>query len=179
MSSKIFRRIQRTFALFGLFLLFLPIVCTASTPPVQPSLLFEISNHSSGHNDSLVFSAAWKGYVSYNKPPEQIVVNVYFEPNGSQLGSFLIPRLDHTCPSGDTCLYRTTVRIDKFPSGSFILNAYDPLSGAMSRQVISIPSHSNEDFGFFNQGNHDQLFWLTAGVIGAFLLFVLALQVRD
>jgi hypothetical protein len=179
MSSGIFRKIQWFFALFGLFLLFFPIVCSASTPPIQPSLLFEITNLSTGKNASLVFSAAWNGYFSYNKPPEQIVVNVYFEPNGSQLGSFLIPRLDHNCPSEDMCLYRTTVRIDNFPSGSFMLNAYDPLSGAMSRQVISIPSHSNADIGFFNQGNHDQLFWLTAGVIGAFLLFVLALQVRD
>ena len=60
-----------------------------------------------------------------------------------------------------------------------MLNAYDPLSGAMSRQVISIPSHSNANTGFFNQGNHDHVFWLTAVVIGAFLLIVLALQVRD
>lgn len=179
MSSGNVRKIQWIFALFGLFLLLFPIVCTASTPPIQPSLLFEIENLSTGRNTSLVFSATWKGYVSYNKPPEQIVVNVYFEPNGSQLGSFLIPRLDNTCPSEEMCLYRTTVRIDNFPSGSFMLNAYDPLSGAISRQVISIPSHSNANIGFFNQGNHDQIFWLTAGVIGALLVFVLALQVRD
>ena len=151
----------------------------ASTPPVQPSLLLEIANLSSGQNDFVVFSVSWKGYVSYNKPPEQIVVNVYYEPNGSQLGSFLIPRLDNTCPSGDMCLYRTTVNIDNFPSGSFMLNAYDPLSGAMSRQVISIPSHSNANIGFFNQGTYDQVFWLTAGVIGVVLVFVLAHQVRD
>ena len=179
MSSGIFRKIQWIFAIFGLFLLFFPIGCTASTPPVQPSLLLEIANLSSGQNDFVVFSVSWKGYVSYNKPPEQIVVNVYYEPNGSQLGSFLIPRLDNTCPSGDMCLYRTTVNIDNFPSGSFMLNAYDPLSGAMSRQVISIPSHSNANIGFFNQGTYDQVFWLTAGVIGVVLVFVLALQVRD
>ena len=153
MSSGNVKKIQWIFALFGLFLLFFPIVCTASTPPIQPSLLFEIANLSTGKNASLVFSATWKGYVSYNKPPEQIVVNVYFEPNGSQLGSFLIPRLDNTCPSEDMCLYRTTIKIDNFPSGSFMLNAYDPLSAAMSRQVISIPSHSNANIGFFNQGN--------------------------
>jgi hypothetical protein len=60
-----------------------------------------------------------------------------------------------------------------------MLNAYDPLSGAMNRQVISIPSHSNTNISFFNQGTYDQVFWLTAGVIGVVLLFVLALQIRE
>ena len=179
MSSGIFKKVQWIFALFGLCLLFFPIVCIASTPPIQPSLLLEISNLSPGKNASFVFSATWKGYVSYNKPPEQIIVNVHFEPNGSQLGSFLIPRLDNSCPSEDMCLYRTSVNIDNFPSGSLMLEAYDPLSGAMNRQVISIPSHSNANIGFFNQGTYDQVFWLTAGVIGVVLLFVLALQIRE
>ena len=179
MSSGSVRKIQWVLALFWLFLLFFPIACTASTLPIQPSLLFEISNHSSGQNAALVFSATWKGYVSYNKPPEQIVVNIYFEQNGSQLGSFLIPRLDNNCPPEDMCLYRTIVSIDNFPSGSLMLNAYDPLSGAMSRQLISIPSHSNTNIKFFNHDNNDQLFWLIAGVVGAFLLFVLVIQVRD
>jgi hypothetical protein len=173
------KKMQWIFALSGLLLLFFPIVCMASTLPIQPSLLFEISNLSPGQNASLVFSATWKGYVSYNKPPQQIMVNVYFEPNGSQLGSFPIPRLDNKCPSEDTCTYRTSVNIDEFPSGSFVLIAFDPLSGAIDRQVISIPSHGNANSGFFNQGKYDPLFWLTAGVLGVFLLCVLAIRVRD
>jgi hypothetical protein len=179
MRSGNSQKIQGIVALFWLFLLFFPMVCMASTPPIQPLLILEISNVSPGQNASLVFTATWKGYVAYNKPPEQIMVNVYGESDGSQLGSFPIPRVDKNCPSEDMCLYRTTVDIDNFPSGSFMLNAYDPQSGAMNRQVLSIPPHTNANIGFFNQGTNDQVFWLIAGVIGAFLVFVLALQVRQ
>jgi hypothetical protein len=179
MDSENRRGIPGIIALAGLFILCFPMNCTASTPPIQPSLLFEISNLSAGQDASLVLSATWNGYVSYNKPPEQIIVYVYFEPDGSQLGSFPIPRLDGGCTSENTCMYRTSVNIEDFPSGSFMLIAHDPLSGAMNRQVISIPSHLNANTGFFNQGEHDQLFLLTSGVLGAFLLFVLAIQVRE
>ena len=33
--------------------------------------------------------------------------------------------------------------------------------------------------GFLTKGKYDPLFWLTAGVLGVFLLCVLAIQVRD
>jgi hypothetical protein len=171
--------IQWIIALAVLSILFVPMVCMASTPPVQPSLLFEISNTFASQNASLTFSATWKGYVSYNKPPEQIIVSVFFVKDGSPLGSFPLPRLDDACTSEDTCMYRTSVKVEDFPSGTFMLIATDPLSGATSRQMISIPPGSMGNIGFFKQGEHDQMFLLSSAILGIFLLFVLAVMVRE
>ncbi|MCK9581650.1 MAG: hypothetical protein M0Q92_14560 [Methanoregula sp.] len=179
MGSEGWRSMQWIIPLAGLCLLFFPMVCTASTPPVQPSLLFEITNASMSQNASLMFSAAWNGYVSYNKPPEQIIVYVFFEPDGSRLGTFPIPRLNDKCTSENTCMYRTSVTVEDFPSGSFMLIATDPLSGVSNRQMISIPPHSTTNIGFFKQGEHDQTFLLTSAILGAFLVVVLAILVRE
>jgi hypothetical protein len=166
-------------ALAGLSLLFFPMVCMASTQPVQPSLSFEVSNPSASQNGSLTFSATWNGYVSYNIPPEQIMVSVFFEPDGSRLGTFPIPRLNGVCTSENACMYRTSVKYEDFPSGTFMLIATDPLSGATDRQMISILLHSDGNTGFFTQGEHDQMFLLASAMLGIFLVFVLALLVRE
>ena len=178
MGTGVWRRMQWIIALAG-FLLFFPMVCMASTPPVQPSLLFEIPNPPASQNASLMLSVTWNGYVSYNKPPEQIIVYVFFVPEGSQLGTFPIPRLDGVCTSENTCMYRTSINVEDFPSGTFMLIATDPLSGANNRQIISIPQHSKGNSGFFKQGEHDQMFLLTSAVFGAFLAGVLAILVRE
>jgi hypothetical protein len=60
-----------------------------------------------------------------------------------------------------------------------MLIATDPLSGATDRQMISIPPHSKGNSGFFTQGEHDQMFLLASVILGAFLVFVLALLVRE
>lgn len=178
MGSGVCRRMQWIIALAG-FLLFFPMVCMASTPPVQPSLLFEISNPSASQNASLMLSVTWNGYVSYNKPPEQIIVYVFFEPDGSRLGTFPIPRVDDACTSENTCMYRTSIDVEDFPSGTFMLIATDPLSGAHNRQMISIPLHGNGNCGFFNQGEHDQMFLSASALLGTFLAGVLAILVRE
>jgi hypothetical protein len=178
-GSEVSRRMQWIITIAGLSLLFFPMVCLASTPPVQPSLSFEVPDPSASQNGSLTFSATWNGYVSYNVPPEQIIVHVFFEPDGSRLGTFPIPRLDGVCTSENICVYRTSVKVEDFPSGTFLLIATDPLSGATNRQVISIPLHSDGNSGFFTQGEHDQMFLLSSAILGAFLVFVLAILVRD
>jgi hypothetical protein len=170
---------QWIITLAGLFLLLFPMVCTASTPPVQPSLLFEISNTSANQNAPLILSVTWNRYISYSKPPEQIIVGAFFVPNGSQLGSFPIPRLNNICKSENTCLYRTSIKVEDFPSGAIMLIATDPLSGASDRQMISIPQHYDGNIGFFKQGEHDQMFLLASAMIGIFLMFVLATLVRE
>jgi hypothetical protein len=179
MGSEVRRSMRWIIGLAGLFLFFFPTVCMASTPPVQPSLLFEIPNSSASQNASLTLSVTWNGYASYNTPPEQIIVSVFFVPDGSRLGTFLIPRLDDACTSENTCVYRTSVEVGDFPSGTFMLIATDPLSGAMNRQMIFIPLHSEGNMGFFKQAERDQMFLLTSSVLGAFLVFVLAILVRE
>ena len=178
-GSEICGRLQWIIALAGLFFLIFPIVCTASTLPVQPSLLFEISNPSASQNATLTLSVTWNGYVSYNKPPEQIIVDVFSLPEGSRLGTFPIPRLEDAGKSENTCMYRMSVEVEDFPSGRFMLIATDPLSGATNRQMISIPLHSKGNSEFFKQFEHDQMFLVTSAMLGAFLVFVLAILVRE
>jgi hypothetical protein len=76
-------------------------------------------------------------------------------------------------------MYRTSIKVEDFPSGTFTLIATDPLSAATNRQMISIPLHNNGNIEFFKQYEHDQMFLLTSGVLGAFLVFVLAILVRE
>ena len=160
LGSGVWRSMQWIIVLAGLLLLLFPMVCMASTPPVQPTLLFEIPDPSASQNASLMLSVTWNGYVSYNTPPEQIIVSVFFVPDDSRLGAFPIPRLDDVCTSENTCLYRTSVKVEDFPSGTLMLIATDPLSGASNRQMISIPLHSKGNSGFYTQGEHDQMFFV-------------------
>jgi hypothetical protein len=170
--------LQWIIAFAGLLLLFFPMVCMASTPPVQPSLLFEISNPSASQNATLTLSVTWNGYVSYNKPPVQIIVEVFSVPDGSRLGSFPIPKMEDAGTSENTCVYRTSIEVEEFPSGTFMLVAADPLSGATNRQMISIPLHSKGNSEFFKQFEHEQMFTLTSVTISIFLVFALAVMVR-
>ena len=58
-------------------------------------------------------------------------------------------------------MYRTSVKVENFPSGALMLIATDPLSGASNRQMISIPLHSDGNIGFFTQGERDQIFFFS------------------
>ena len=179
MGSEIRGRLLRIITPAGLFLLFFSMVCMASTPPVQPSLLFEISNISPSQNATLTLSVTWNGYVSFNQPPEQIIVDVFSVPEGSRLGSFPIPKMEDICKSESTCVYRTSIEIEAFPSGTFMLIAEDPLSGANNRQMISIPLQSKGNSEFFKQFEHDQMFSVLSAMLGIFLVFVLVILVSE
>jgi hypothetical protein len=76
-------------------------------------------------------------------------------------------------------MYRTSVEIRAFPSGTFMLAASDPLSGVNSRQMISIPPHTMENREFFEQSDHDRMFSITSILLGAVLVFVLAILIRE
>jgi len=83
------------------------------------------------------------------------------------------------CKSENTCMYRTSVEIRAFPAGTFMLAASDPLSGVTSRQMISIPPHTRENSEFFKQFDHDRMFSITSVLLGAVLVFVLAILIRE
>jgi hypothetical protein len=57
--------------------------------------------------------------------------------------------MEDVCKSENTCIYRTSIKVEDFPSGTFMLIAADPLSGATDRQMISIPLHSTGNIEFF------------------------------
>jgi hypothetical protein len=178
-GSNVHGRMQRIAVLVGLFFLLFPVVCSASTLPVQPTLFFEVPDLSAGQDASLTLSVTWNGHGSFNRPPEHIIVEVFSVPDGSRLGSFPIPKVEDSCKSENTCMYRTSVEIRAFPTGTFMLAASDPLSGVISRQMISIPPHTMENSEFFKQFDHNRMFSITSVLLGAVLVFVLAILIRE
>lgn len=173
------RGLLRTIMLAGMLFLFLPVVVQASTPPLQPSLAFEIAPPAAGGDNSLTLSATWKASVTYNRPPEYIIVEVFSVPGSVKLGDFAIPRVKDACGPDNPCMYRTSIGVDTFPSGKFVLIATDPLSGSASRQMVTIPPHSGGDAaGFFKQFEQEQLFFIFSFVFAAVLVFLLAILVK-
>jgi hypothetical protein len=171
-------RFRRIIVAAVLILLFFPTVCMASTPPVQPSLLFTIQNLSAGQELPLTLLVTWNRYDSFAIPLEQIIVSVFSVPDGSRLGSFPLPKTGHFCPSSDSCVYQTSIDEGDFPPGTFMLIAEDPLSGATNRQMISIPIYHQVNSEFLKKSENEQVFMLTSVTIAIFLMFVLALMVK-
>ncbi|MFA5346733.1 MAG: hypothetical protein WC294_01225 [Methanoregula sp.] len=167
------------FVLPVLVILVIPITCVASTPPVQPSLLFSVSNNSPGQDTSLTLLFIWNGYVSYNKPPEYIIVEAFSVADGTRLGAFTVSRQNDSCESEKTCTYSTSVRSGNFPPGKFMLVAADPLSGASARQPVTVNGEGDGSKDFFRRFDHDRAFGLVSGVFASFLIVVLAILVRE
>ena len=168
----------RIIALAGMIFLLLPAVVIASTPPLQPSLAFEIAPVSANPDTSLALSATWNASVAYNRPPEYLIVEVFSVPGGLKIGDFPIPRVKDACGSDTQCAYRITIGTDAFPPGGFMLIATDPLSGSASRQMVTIPSHRvRETTGFLGQYELEQQFFLLSGVSALILVCLLAILV--
>jgi len=156
-----------------LVILVIPSSGVASTPPVQPSLLMGVSGNSCGQDASLEFMLTWNGYVSYNKPPEYIIMEAFSVAEGTRLGAFSVSRQTNPCDTENTCTYSTSVSTATFPSGTFMLVATDPLSGVSARQQVTIsnPGEGNRDF--FTRFDREQGFMVVSGVLAAFLVAVL------
>ena len=162
-----------------LVVLVIPVTCMASTPPVQPSLIMAVSNNSSGQDASITLLFTWNGYVSYNKPPEYIIVEAFSVADGTRLGAFTVSRQNDTCEAENTCTFSTSVRSGNFPLGEFMLIATDPLSGATARQPVTIHGAGEGSKDFFRRFDQDQVFGLVSGMLAAFLVAVLAILVRE
>jgi hypothetical protein len=162
-----------------LILIFFLTICMASTPPVQPSLLFTIQNLPAEQELPLTLSVTWNRYDTFAIPPEQIIVSVFSVADGSRLGSFPLPKTGHICPSADSCAYHTSIDEEDFPPDTFMLIAEDPLSGATNRQMFSIPLHRQVNSEFLKKSEDEQVFTLTSVAIGVFLLVVLSVMVKQ
>jgi len=160
-----------------LIILVIPASGMASTPPVQPSLLMGVSNNSSGQDTSLELLLTWNGYVSYNKPPEYIIVEAFSAADGTRLGAFPVSRQTDPCETGNTCIYGTSVSTATFPPGTFMLVATDPLSGVSARQQVTISTHGEGSKNFFTRFDREQGFIVISVVLAAFLVMVLAVLV--
>ncbi|HET6580489.1 MAG TPA: hypothetical protein VFG36_01280, partial [Methanoregula sp.] len=143
----------------------------------QPSLLMGVSGNSSGENASFELFLTWNGYVSYNKPPEYIIVEAFSAPEGTRLGAFPVSRQADPCATENTCTYSTTVSTAIFPHGTFMLVATDPLSGVSARQQVTISTPGEGRKDFFTRFDREQGFIVVSGVLAMFLVAALAVLV--
>ena len=157
-----------------LVILVIPASGMASTPPVQPSLLMAVSGNSSGQDASLELLLTWNGYVSYNKPPEYIIVEAFSAAEGTRSGAFPVSRQTDPCETENTCTYSTSVSTATFPPGTFMLVATDPLSGVSARQQVTISTPGEGSKDFFTRFDREQGFIVVSGVLAMFLVAVLA-----
>ena len=160
-----------------LVILLLPTPVVASTPPVQPSLLMAVSNNSSGQDASLELLLTWSGYVSYNKPPEYIIVEAFSEAEGTRLGAFPVSRRTDPCETENTCIYSTSVGTATVPPGTFMLVATDPLSGVSARQQVTISTPGEGSRNFFTRFDREQGFIVVSVMLAMVLVAVLAVLV--
>ena len=167
------------FLFSALIMLVIPQICIASTPPIEPSLLFTVSNNSGDQDAKFSLQFTWNGFASYNVPPEDIVVEVISMKEGGTLGTFTVPRQSDACTAENTCTYRASVDMGILPPGEFMLVAYDPLSGASARQVVAISSHAEGSEKFFNRSEGETAFFVVSGLFVLFLVIVLAMLVSN
>ena len=176
-GETIHYRLLRIIVPAVLVILVIPASGMASTLPVQPSLLMVVSGNSSGQDTSLELLLTWNGYVSYNIPPEYIIVEAFSAAEGTRLGAFPVSRQMAPCETENTCIYSTSVSTAIFPSGTFMLVATDPLSGVSARQQVTISTPGKGSKDFFTRFDREQGFIVVSGMIAAFLVAVLAVLV--
>ncbi len=165
--------------LSAIIILVVPIICVASTPPIQPSLLITVSNNSADQDPSFSLLLTWNGYVSYNIPPEYIVVEVVSMNDGARLGEFSVPRQNDVCKAENICAYNSSVNMGFLPPGDFMLVAHDPLSGAIVRDQITISSHEEGNKNFLDRSEWEPAFFSISGIIAVFLVVLLAILVGN
>jgi hypothetical protein len=149
----------------------------ASTPPIQPSLDANISYDPANQNVLFSLMFTWDGHVSYNVPPEYLVVEVYDMVDGSKLGSFTVPRQNEACEPGSVCTYSSSVDMGSLPPGEFMLVAHDPLSGTVSRHQVTISSYREGNSDLFDRSEQDPAFFVISGLLVVLLVAVLAILI--
>lgn len=164
------------FVILGI--LFLLPAAAASTPPIQPSLTFDVTPVPGTPDASLVLQVTWTANDPLNTPPEYILVDTFSIAENRRLGTIPVPR-EGTCDSGTSCTYRKTLGAEEFPPGSVSLTATDPLSQATNHRTIAIAvARSNYNPDLFLQFEQEQRFSIISLLIGALLLCMLAILIR-
>ena len=158
--------------------LILPTSVFASNPPQEPSLEFQINGSSANASAPLFFDIVWQRQYSVNIPPDTIMISIFSVPVGSRLGAFLIAKSDNECTSSDMCLYRREILPSDLPSGTLMLVATDPNSGATGHQMITIPGNSGGSFTLIGSLDQDNLFFSISAILIAILCGMLAFLVR-
>jgi len=163
-----------------IFLLLIPGIAVASTPPVQPSLLLNISS-SDVHSDMpLLLSVRWNGLgIPFHEPPESIIVDVFSLPEGKQVATFSIPRLENACGRDEICTFEKTIGAGDLQSGNYMLIATDPLSSAFDRQVITVTGHGAGSPGFHAGIAQEQVFLGISFGLAVLLSGILVYLIRD
>jgi hypothetical protein len=163
-----------------IFLLLLPGIAVASTPPVQPSLVLNISSPDVHSDTPLTVSVFWNGLgIAFHEPPESIIVDVFSLPEGKQVATFSIPRAGITCSPDETCTYQRTIPAPDLPSGDLMLIATDPLSAAFDRQVITVNGHGTGSLGFRAGIGQERVFLGISFGLAVLLTGILVYLIRD
>ena len=163
-----------------IFLLLLPGIVMASTPPVQPSLVLTISSSDAYSDMPLTVSVSWNGFsIPFHVPPESITIDAYSLPYGTQVATFPVPRTDIASSPDETCTYQRTIPATGLPSGDLMLIATDPLSAAFDRQVITVPGHGAGSFGFRAGIAQEQVFLGISFGLAVLFSGILVYLIRD
>ena len=162
----------------GILILLFPAVAMASTPPVQPSLAFDISNPSPAPGASTMLTITWTGYPTYNTAPEQILVEIFSQPDGTRLGVLPVPLAKVMPDPANERIYEATITGVTLPAGTYKLIATDPLSGATSQNALTISPHPDSSGNLLRQFESEQQFVLGTGVFTIILLYLLVIFVK-
>ncbi len=167
----------RRLILSGMIISIISVPAIASTPPIQPSLVANISQDPVFQNTSFSLLFTWDGYVSYNIPPEYLVIEVFDLEDGSKLGSFSVPRQNDACEPGSVCTYSSSVDMGSLPPGEFMLVAHDPLSGVATRHQVTISSFEEGSSDIFDRSDQVPAFFVISGLLVVLLGAALAILI--
>lgn len=163
-----------------IFLLLLPGIALASTPPVQPSLALTVSSSGPGPGIPLTFSVRWNRLgIAFHEPPESIIVDVFSLPGGKQVATFSVPRAGTACSPDETCTYQRTIPATDLPSGDLMLIATDPFSAAFDRQVIMVPGRGAGSLGFREGIAQEQVFYKISSGLAVLFSGILVYLIND
>jgi hypothetical protein len=162
-----------------LFLIILPFTVSASTPPVQPSLVLSLSATTVNPQSQLILSVTWdRNGIPFHTPPESIILEAFSMLNGTQVARFSIPRAKGTCSAEEACRYQTTISSADLPAGNFMLIASDPLSAASDRQMITVTEQGAGFPELQAMVARERLFFGFSAVLGFILFTILAILIR-
>ncbi|GAB6285378.1 MAG: hypothetical protein STSR0009_15790 [Methanoregula sp.] len=125
-----------------------------------------------------MLTITWTGYPTYNTAPEQILVEIFSQPDGTRLGILPVPLAKIMPDPANERIYEAPITGVTLPAGTYKLIATDPLSGATSQNALAISPHPDSSGNLLKQFESEQQFVLGTGVFTIILLYLLVIFVK-